>query len=210
MGNASAAASATTTLQPVMSKRHIVDTDDDITVRNRDGNAIKGTEAIQLIVDDDYDEHDMHVSVDAAAEIADDPDKTNQSQYHLTYSKLNDKLREKLTPIFNRKHYSSLPQTSLSYFDNKSRKNSYNYSAYITKEIKYKKYIPIIFVQRRFSIYILQFFVILFCYRLYQFVCMFCHVRSFFKFSSPIISLNERLNWVILTNVIFTFTSPQN
>lgn len=171
MGNASAAASATTTLQPVMSKRHIVDTDDDITVRNRDGNAIKGTEAIQLIVDDDYDEHDMHVSVDAAAEIADDPDKTNQSQYHLTYSKLNDKLREKLTPIFNRKHYSSLPQTSLSYFDNKSRKNSYNYSAYITKEIKYKKYIPIIFVQRRFSIYIYcnfsLFFFVIVCISLY-------------------------------------------
>lgn len=128
--NSSKNSSAAAKLHPASVKRHCA-TDDDVNVELRDSNTIKGTEEIQLIVDDDYDEHDVHVSVDAAAELADDPDTTNQSQYHLTYSKLNDKLREKLTPIFNRKHYSSLPQASLSYFDSKSRKNSCNYSAYI-------------------------------------------------------------------------------
>lgn len=83
-----------------------------------------------MYVDDEYNGHDVHISVDAAAEIADENETSNQSQYQLTYSKLNDRLREKLTPIFNRKHYSSLPQASLSYFESKTRKNSYNYSAY--------------------------------------------------------------------------------
>lgn len=89
----------------------------------------KGTEEIQFIVDEEFDENDVHVSVDEAAEIADEPDTSNQSQHLLTYSRLNEKLREKLTPIFNRKHYSSLPQPSINYFENRSRKNSYNYSA---------------------------------------------------------------------------------
>lgn len=89
----------------------------------------KGTDEIQFIVDDGFDERDVHVSVDEAAEIADEQDTSNQSQYLLTYSRLNEKLREKLTPIFNRKHYSSLPQTSINYYENRSRKNSYNCSA---------------------------------------------------------------------------------
>lgn len=91
----------------------------------------KGNDEIQFIVDEDYDEHDVHVSVDEAAEMVDEQDTSNQSQYLQTYSKLNEKLREKLTPIFNRKHYSSLPQASINYFESRSRKNSYNYSAYI-------------------------------------------------------------------------------
>lgn len=78
---------------------------------------------MQLIVDDDFIEIDTNNSVDAAtARIADEHDNNNQS----LYLQLNDKLREKLTPIFNRKHYSSLPQASLSYFEHKSRKNSYS------------------------------------------------------------------------------------
>lgn len=89
----------------------------------------KGGNEIKLIIDDEY-EHDIHVQVDAAAAIEDEQDNANQSQYHLTYSRLNDKLREKLTPIFNRKHYSSLPQTSLGFFENISRRNSCIYSAY--------------------------------------------------------------------------------
>lgn len=92
--------------------------------------AQKGTDEIQFIVDGEFDEHDVHVSVDEAAQIADEQDTSNQSQYLLTYSKLNEKLREKLTPIFNRKHYSSLPQPSINYFESRSRKNSCNYSAY--------------------------------------------------------------------------------
>lgn len=71
-------------------------------------------------------------------EFADDYDQLhdarpeNQPHYHLTCNNLNDKLREKLTPLFNRKHYSSLPQNPPpppSDCD-KSRKNSDNYSAY--------------------------------------------------------------------------------
>lgn len=77
---------------------------------------------------DEYDQlHDAHTETEIETE--------NQPHllHHLTYSsKLNDKLREKLTPLFNRKHYSSLPQnpapSSSNDFD-KSRKNSYNYSA---------------------------------------------------------------------------------
>lgn len=86
----------------------------------------KGTEELQFIVDEDYDEHDVHVSVDEATDIAIEQSTTNQTQYLL---KLNEKLREKLTPIFNRKHYSSLPQPTINYFEHRSRKNSYNYSA---------------------------------------------------------------------------------
>lgn len=86
----------------------------------------KGTEELQFIVDEDYDEHDVHVSVDEATDMAIEQSTTNQTQYLL---KLNEKLREKLTPIFNRKHYSSLPQPTINYFEHRSRKNSYNYSA---------------------------------------------------------------------------------
>lgn len=89
----------------------------------------KGTEDIQFIVDEDYDEHDVAVSVEEASDMAIEPstaNNNNQSQYLL---KLNEKLREKLTPIFNRKHYSSLPQPTINYFENRSRKNSYNYRA---------------------------------------------------------------------------------
>lgn len=82
------------------------------------------TDGIQFIIDEDYDENDVHVSVDEAAQMADEQDTTSQSQYHLTYSKLNEKLREKLTPIFNRKHYSSLPPPSSNYFEAKPRKSS--------------------------------------------------------------------------------------
>lgn len=89
----------------------------------------KGANDIQLVVDEEF-ENDIHVTFDEAATIADEQDTSNQSQYLLTYSKLNDKLREKLTPIFNRKHYASLPQTSLGFYDNRSRRNSYNYRAY--------------------------------------------------------------------------------
>lgn len=60
-------------------------------------------------------------------EVHDEQD--NQPNYHLTNSKLNDILRDKLT-IFNRKHYASLPLNPTAEFD-KSRKNSYNCSAYI-------------------------------------------------------------------------------
>lgn len=90
--------------------------------------ATKGTEDIQFIVDEDYDENDVAVSVEEASDMAIEPStaNNNQSQYLL---KLNEKLREKLTPIFNRKHYSSLPQPTINYFENRSRKNSYNYSA---------------------------------------------------------------------------------
>lgn len=80
-----------------------------------DDDMIKGNDEFV----DDYDQlHDVRTE--------------NQPHYHLTYHSLNDKLREKLTPLFNRKHYSSLPQnppSSTSDFD-KSRKNSDNYSAY--------------------------------------------------------------------------------
>lgn len=105
------------------------------------------TDEIQFIIDEDYeDETDVHESVDEAAEMADDPDKTNQSQYHLTYSKLNEKLREKLTPIFNRKHYSSLPPTSnLSYFEQRPQKNNYNFSAYISISVKNSKFLYLCF-----------------------------------------------------------------
>lgn len=75
-----------------------------------------------MIIDDDFIENDTHNMVDAAAPIANEQEHDNNSQS--LYLQLNDKLREKLTPIFNRKHYSSLPQASLSYFENKSRKNS--------------------------------------------------------------------------------------
>lgn len=88
------------------------------------------TDDIQFIIDEEYDENDVHECVDEAAQMADEPDTANQSQYLLTYSKLNEKLREKLTPIFNRKHYSSLPPPSMNYFEQRARKNSYNYSAY--------------------------------------------------------------------------------
>lgn len=91
------------------------------------------TDEMQYIIDEGYEEVEnfVHMSVDDAAEIADEPDKTNQSQYLLTYSKLNEKLREKLTPIFNRKHYSSLPPPASNFFDQNPRMNSSNYSAYI-------------------------------------------------------------------------------
>lgn len=88
------------------------------------------TDDIQFIIDEEYDENDVRVCVDEAARMADEPDTANQSQYLLTYSKLNEKLREKLTPIFNRKHYSSLPPPSINYFEQRARKNSFNYSAY--------------------------------------------------------------------------------
>lgn len=81
------------------------------------------TDGVQLIVDDDFIKNDTHNSVDAVTtRIADEHDNNNQS----LYLQLNDKLREKLTPIFNRKHYSSLPQASLSCFEQKTRKNSYS------------------------------------------------------------------------------------
>lgn len=80
---------------------------------------------------DDYDQlHDAHHHT----EIEIETETEHQPHlHHLTYSsKLNDRLREKLTPLFNRKHYASLPQNpppSSIIDSDKSRKNSYNYSA---------------------------------------------------------------------------------
>lgn len=94
--------------------------DDDETI-------VKGNENDEFVVDE-YDQlHDAH-RTETEIETENQP-----HLHHLTYSsKLNDRLREKLTPLFNRKHYSSLPQnpppSSTNDFD-KSRKNSYNYSA---------------------------------------------------------------------------------
>lgn len=82
------------------------------------------TDGVQLTVDGDFIENDTHNSVDAAAQTANEQEHDNNNQS--LYLQLNDKLREKLTPIFNRKHYSSLPQASLSYFVDRSRKNSYS------------------------------------------------------------------------------------
>lgn len=87
-----------------------------------DDTILKGND--EFVVDE-YDQlHDAHTETET---------ENQPHLHHLTYSsKLNDKLREKLTPLFNRKHYSSLPQnpppSSSNDFD-KSRKNSYNCSA---------------------------------------------------------------------------------
>lgn len=104
--------------------------------KNNNNNQIGTTDDIQFIIDEEYDENDVRECVDEAAQMADEPDTANQSQYLLTYSKLNEKLREKLTPIFNRKHYSSLPPPSINYFEQRARKNSYNYSAYPINQLR--------------------------------------------------------------------------
>lgn len=76
---------------------------------------------------DEYGHDQVHDVHNTEIEIDNQP-----HLHHLTYSsKLNDKLRDKLTPLFNRKHYASLPQNpppSSNEFD-KSRKNSFNCSA---------------------------------------------------------------------------------